>query len=168
MSALFQLGYVSRAHGTRGEIVVRTFDPASSALYDVDRAVLRLRDGTEKAVVIAECAQQGKDLRVSLEGVSSRPQSEALVGSTVLVYREDLEAPSAGEYFQGDLIGLEVFDVAGARVGRLEEILDAGPVPNLVIRDGDREELVPFADDFVQSVDLDARRIVVRLLEFAE
>ena len=30
-----QVGYVAKAHGLRGEVTVRTFDPASTALFEV-------------------------------------------------------------------------------------------------------------------------------------
>ncbi|MBL9038655.1 MAG: 16S rRNA processing protein RimM [Archangium sp.] len=159
---------MSRAHGTKGEIVVHTFDPGSDALYEVERAVLRLRGGGDQAIDIESCAQQGKDLRLQIAGVRRREESEALVGATVLVYREDLEQPEPGEFFQGDLIGLEAFSPLGARLGRVEEIFAAGPVPNLVIRDGETELMIPFADDFVEGVDLERRRVTVRPLEFAE
>ena len=51
----------------------------------------------------------------------------------------------------------------------MEEIWDTGPVPNLVIRGEGRPELVvPFADEFVPTVDLEQGVLVVRPPEFLE
>jgi ribosomal 30S subunit maturation factor RimM len=41
-------------------------------------------------------------------------------------------------------------------------------VPNLVLRDGDREEMVPFAEDFVRKVDLEAGTIVIEPPRFED
>jgi 16S rRNA processing protein RimM len=168
VSQPLQFGYVSRAHGLDGEIVIKTFDPASEVLDEVDRIKLKLRDGGEREYVIEEVAEApGGDLRVVLEGVKNRPTAEKLVGSTVFAFREDLEAPAAGEFFQGDLIGLAAQDEQGAALGTLEEIWNTGPVPNLVVRGGPGGELlVPFADEYVVKVDLQARTIVIKVPEF--
>ena len=91
----------------------------------------------------------------------SRDASEALTGAVISVAREDLEAPAAGEYFQGDLVGLEVVDVEGRRLGRVREVWSSGPVPNLVIDTDSGELMVPFAEEFVPKVDLSAGRVTV-------
>lgn len=166
MSAYLEVGYVARAHGTHGEVVVKTHDPASEVLMSVERVWVRRKDGTELEMKLEAVGQQNRDLRVTFEGVQRRESAEALVGSTVMVFREDLEAPEPGEYFQGDLIGLEARTPEGRRLGLITEIWNSGPVPNLVIRDADTEMMVPFAEEFVPRVDLKARVATVIPPEF--
>lgn len=162
-----QFGYVSRAHGLEGQVVVKTFDPSSEVLFDIERLKLKLKDGTEREFDIDEVAEApGGDLRVSLAGVSNRPTAERLVGSTVYAFREDLDEPADGEFFQGDLVGLAAVDEQGAPLGTVEEVWNTGPVPNLVVRGGPAGELlIPFADDFVVKVDLAARTVVMKVPE---
>lgn len=165
-----QVGYVARAHSLNGEVGIKLFDPGSEALFEVDRVLLKLKDGKEqRELAIEEIRETPKELLVSLEGINGRTAAERLVGSTVLVFREDLETPAEGEYFQGDLIGLQAFDEAGNALGVVEEIWETGPVPNLMVRTpGGGELVVPFADDFVLSVDLEAGRVVIKPLELSE
>ncbi|XXF81147.1 ribosome maturation factor RimM [Myxococcaceae bacterium GXIMD 01537] len=165
-----ELGYVARAHGLHGEVAVRSFDPASETLDAVERVLVRPRSGGEaRELRIESVRPTPKESLVGFVGVDSRSAAEALVGSTVLVYREDLEAPAEGEYFLGDLMGLKAVSEAGDALGEVVEIWETGEVPNLVIRRGGSDELViPFADEFVPTVDLPAGRIVVRPLEFIE
>jgi 16S rRNA processing protein RimM len=164
-----EVGYVSRAHGLAGEVGIRTFDPASEALADVERVLVRGKDGAVVELVIDSVRSTPKEVLVGFEGVESRTAAEKLVGSTVLVYREDLDAPEDGEFFQGDLVGLVAVDESGAELGTVEEIWQTGPVPNLVIRaEGKPELVVPFADEFVPSVDMEQGRIVIRPPEYTE
>jgi 16S rRNA processing protein RimM len=169
VKAHLELGYVRAAHGLRGEVSVRTFDPASETLYDVERVLVRRKDGSEQEMKVeaVRAAPKG-DLLVAFEGVEAREDSEALVGSTLLAFREDLEAPQEGEFFQGDLVGLAAFDPEGKALGTVEEIWSSGPVPNLVIRGGGKELMVPFVDEFVPEVDLEGRRVVVKPFELTE
>lgn len=164
-----QVGYVARAHGLAGEVGVRTFDPASEVLFDVDRVLLRSKEGGEHELAIDSIRSSNKEILLGFEGVEDRTSAERLVGATVLVFRKDLEAPAEGEFFQGDLVGLEAVDEAGRVLGRVEEVWSTGPVPNLVIRGEGREELlIPFADDFVLLVDTAAGRLTVRPPEYEE
>lgn len=164
-----ELGYVVRAHGLHGEIAIRPFDPASTTLEEVDRLLLRAKDGVERELSIDSVRQASKETLVVLQGVRGRTQAEALKGATVLVFREDLEPPADDEFFQGDLIGLAAFDPEGRPLGTVAELWETGPVPNLVIRrDGEEELVVPFADEFVPEVDLAEGRLVVRPPEWTE
>lgn len=169
MKAHLELGYVRAAHGLDGEVSVRTFDPASETLYEVERVLAKRRDGAEVELPVEGVRQAPKgDLLVMFGGVERREAAEALVGATLLAFREDLEAPAPGEFFQGDLIGLTAVDESGATLGVVEEIWNSGPVPNLVIRGGAREIMVPFIDEFVPTVDMEARRVVVRPIDLDE
>jgi 16S rRNA processing protein RimM len=165
-----EVGYVRAAHGLNGEVVVRTHDPASTVLDEVDRVWAHPRVGPDHELKIEDVRSAPKnDLLVAFEGVETRVQAEALVGSTLAAFREDLEMPADGEYFQGDLIGLEAVDPNGVSLGTVEEVWNSGPVPNLVIRGGPRGEImVPFVDEFVPEVDMDRRRVVVKPMELEE
>jgi 16S rRNA processing protein RimM len=169
VKADLELGYVRAAHGLRGEVSVRTFDPASETLFEVDRVLARRRDGTEAELTLDEVRGGPKgDLLVSFATVATREAADALVGSTLLAFREDLDEPSEGEIFQGDLVGLTAVDASGQTLGIVEEIWNSGPVPNLVIRGGGKELMVPFIDEFVTEVDLPGKRVVVKPLEMLE
>lgn len=165
-AATLVVGYVARAHGINGELGVRTFDVGSEALDDVERLVLRSREGVEREFAVVASRPAAKEVLLTLDSVESRSAAEALRGSTVLVYREDIPPPAEGEYFQGDLVGLRAVSPENEPLGRVEEVWNAGPVPTLVIRGERGELLVPFADEFVPEVDLTAGVIRVRPLEF--
>lgn len=169
MKPLLQIGYIARAHGLNGEVVLKTFDPQSTVLEEVERLVLVTRkDETKELTVTSVGESPGSDLLLSFKGINRREQADALTGSAVHVHREDLEPPADGEFFHGDLVGLEAFTPDGKRLGVVEEVWSTGPVPNLCIRDGKAELLVPFAEEFVPKVDLAAGRVTVIPLEFEE
>jgi 16S rRNA processing protein RimM len=168
LSPHLQVGYVAKAHGLQGEVVIRTFDPASRVLFDVERARVRRRDGTEMNLTVEDARSTAKELIVAFAEVGTREQAEELVGATVFVFREELEPPKHGEFFQGDLVGLQAVSEDGRPLGKVEEIWTTGEVPTLVIRQRDEELLVPFAEDFVGEVDIERRLIVVRPPEVAE
>jgi len=167
--AQLEVGYVARAHGLHGELGVKTFDPASEDLFDVDTVVLRFPDGKTQTHSVKSTRQSAKEILLTLKNVSGRTAAEACVGSTVLVLREELAPPAEGEFFSGDLIGLLAQDASGKPLGTVVEVQNFGPVPNLVIRQEGQEELVvPFAEPFVGEVELKNNRVTVQVPEYLE
>ncbi len=163
---------MARAHGLTGELAIRTHDPASQVLAQVKRLFLDRRTGTalgpvpgEEVKLLAARPAAASEWLVRVERITDRRSAETLKGRSVHVFREDV-APAdegSGEFFQGDLVGLEAVSPEGTSLGRVEAIWSTGPVPNLVIRGGEGEELlIPFADDFVAEIQLDRGRIVLR------
>ncbi|PZR15990.1 MAG: 16S rRNA processing protein RimM [Archangium gephyra] len=156
-------------HGLRGEVVLKTFDPTSTAINEVDVLVLVTRDGKEHTLELASVGEApGGDLLIRFEGMTRREHAEPFKASGVFVRREDLEPPMEGEVFLGDLVGLEAVTAEGKRLGEVAEIWSSGPVPNLVIREGSEELMIPFAEEFVTKVDVPGKRITVIPLSFDE
>lgn len=154
-SGPLQVGYVSRVHGLDGELVLKCFDITSDAPLCVEHLLLRPRAGEVRTFTLDEAAElKPGSWRVVLGGIGNRRAAEPWIGATAFVLREELPPPAEGEFFQGDLVGLEARDEAGAVVGRVAGLMNAGPVPNLVIESPTGKELLlPFADDFVVRVD---------------
>ncbi len=169
MKELLHIGYISRTHGLGGEVILKTFDPSSAVLEEVERITLVTRAGETKEYAITSAGESpGSDLLLKLKGIVRKLDADLLVGSAVHVRREDLEPPAEGEFFHGDLVGLEAVTPEGKRLGVIEEVWSTGPVPNLCIRDGKEELLVPFAEEFVPKVDLAAGRVTVIPLTYDE
>ena len=96
-----------------------------------------------------------------LEGIEDRDAAKAWVGSEVAVERDRLPDTDEGEYYWFDLIGAEVVDAGGRRLGRVQGLMETGANDVMVVR-GERERLIPFiVEQVVKAVDLDARRITV-------
>ena len=99
--------------------------------------------------------------------VEDRNGAEALRGARVFVARENFPQTEDGEYYWIDLIGLRCTN--GERLfGEITEIFESGAHPILRVKrpDGDPkaatgDELIPFVDAIVRSVDLAARRVDV-------
>lgn len=162
MKPLLHIGYISRTHGLGGEVILKTFDPSSEVMEEVERITLVTRAGETKEFTLTSVGESpGSDLLLKLKGIVRKVDADLLVGSAVHVRREDLEPPAEGEFFHGDLVGLEAVTPEGKRLGIIEEVWSTGPVPNLCIRDGKEELLVPFAEEFVPKVDLEAGRVTV-------
>ncbi|HLT29345.1 MAG TPA: ribosome maturation factor RimM [Myxococcaceae bacterium] len=156
-----EVGYVARAHGLKGELGIRTFDPSSTSLLEAKQLVLRSREGEVRSYRILGVRQTPKELLVRLDGMPDRTRAEAAVGSTVLVDRDELPALEEDEHYQADLIGLRARSPQGEELGVVEEIWNTGDVPTLVIRKDGEELAVPLVEAFVTELDPAAGTLIV-------
>ena len=108
---------------------------------------------------ILESAWGGRVPVLRLEGVSDRAAAERLAGRFLEAPPTPL-APDA--FYWHQLIGLSVADAEGAVLGELVEVFRAGENEVYRIEGPGGELLVPALRDVVRSIDLEARRMVVR------
>jgi 16S rRNA processing protein RimM len=160
---LVVMGRIGAPHGVRGAIKVRpeSADPATLATYGV--WWLRRRDDPAwRAHSVQSVREQGEWLVAELAGIGSRDAAGALRGGEVAIPRESLPALAEDEYYQADLVGMEVVNRDGAQLGALRDFLESGahPIARVVGEDG-RERLIPWVADYVDAVDASARRIDV-------
>lgn len=102
-------------------------------------------------------------LVVKFQGVDDVNAAMTMKNRVVSIARADVTLPD-GQYFQQDLLGIAVETDAGETIGTLREILDL-PRGSVYVVQGDREVLIPDRPEFVRSIDTDAGRMVVHLIE---
>lgn len=97
-------------------------------------------------------------------GVDSISDAEALVGSEIQVPRSERAALRGDEFFVSDLAGCMVID-SGREIGRVKDVqFGSGEAPLLVI-EGEKEYLVPFAAAYIEKIALEQKRLEMKLPE---
>jgi 16S rRNA processing protein RimM len=154
------VGELAGAHGIRGETRLRPFNPGSSVIGEVSDVVLVPAQGPWEPRRVERARPHGPGWLVSLSEVKTPEAARALTGWRVAVRERDLPALGGGQYYCYELIGLEVVDVSGERIGTVSDVLTGGGNDLLVVSAGEKERLVPMVDRMVTAVDL-ARRLIV-------
>lgn len=105
-------------------------------------------------------------LVLKLAGIDSISDAETLVGSELQVPRAERAELAPGWNYVSDLVGCTVFD-HGREVGRIEDVQSgAGEAPLLIVADaGGKKYDVPFAEAYLEGVDLALRQVRMRLPE---
>jgi len=149
------MGRIAAPFGVQGWVRVATFTESPENLLAYSPWYLQ-RAGGWQAVKLLNGREHGKGLVVQLEGCSDRDEAAALSGTEIGVYRSQLPAPDADEYYWSDLVGLQVYTLQDGLLGVVDHLIETGANDVLVIR-GEREHLVPFVrGQVIQSVDLEA------------
>ncbi len=156
------VGLLRRPHGLRGDILftVTTDFPE------------RLRPGTlvyfgddKREMKITRRRPHNDGIIFGFEGISTPEQAAKYTGKTVFVPAEGRPPLPEGEYYHHQIIGLEVFDEAGASLGVVSEILETGANDVYVVKNpAGRELLLPALEQVVLEIDLERKLMKVHLL----
>src|SRR4051812_18645750 len=123
---LHTIGRISGTHGIRGQLKIHLFSGSSETLLAVDSVFLKNDRGETVSYRIAGVTGQGKKTILALEGFDNVNQVFHLVGTEVLVRRDQFPELGEDEFFWCDLIGLAVVTDEGERLGRLDDIIVTG------------------------------------------
>lgn len=151
---------IGPAHGTRGEVRLKSFTADPMAVKDY--GALETEDGT--ATFRIEALRPAKlYLIAQFSGVRDRTAAERLANLRLFVPRERLPAPEADEFYHADLIGLAAVAIDGRALGTVVAIHDFGAGDILEVRQEGRRNTVmlPFTTATVPLVDVAGRRIVI-------
>jgi len=166
---LIQVGHITGAYGLRGGIRVSPYSLDADALLSVktwwlDKPSLR-------PVQVRNAKSHSGDVTATLVDVTDREMAEALKGATVQVSRADFPELPEDEYYWTDLIGLDTVNLQGEALGKVTDMMHNGAQsilritpeadPNAAPDAKAPERLVPFVDQYVKTVDLQARLITL-------
>lgn len=146
------LGRITGVFGIKGWLKVQSYTDPLEAILNYGDWQLEQR-GARRAVTVREGRRHGKQVVVHLESFDDRDGAGVLVGAEITVARESLAPLAEREFYRADLIGLEVRDATGARLGRVDHFVDAKAHPLMVVR-GERELWLPVTPQHLRRVDL--------------
>lgn len=156
------VGKISGAFGVKGWVKVYSFtDPRENILNYSPLYLSRKGDWIEVKVVDGRL--QGKNVVMSLSGVTDRDQVLPLVGVEIAISKSQIKPAGKDEYYWSDLIGMKVVNLQDEQLGQVDSLLENGAHDVLVVLDKDKtERLIPFVlDDIVDLVDLNNKIIRV-------
>lgn len=104
-------------------------------------------------------------LVLKLSGVDSMNDAETLIGAELQVSRSERAELEQGWNYVSDLVGCIVLD-RGREIGQLEDVeFGAGEAPLLIVLSGGKKFDIPFADAFLESVDVARKQVRMNLPE---
>jgi 16S rRNA processing protein RimM len=167
---------VAKTQGRHGEVAA-TLLTDFPELFETRRKLFALGDsGRTKQSGAAERRRLDLDehwfhkgmVVLKFAGVDSISDAETLVGSEIQIPRSERAALGSDEFYVSDLIGCTVTDSGGEIgrvVGRVRDVqFGSGEAPLLVI-EGEKEYLVPFAAAYIEKIALEQKRLEMKLPE---
>jgi 16S rRNA processing protein RimM len=149
------MGRVAGAYGVRGWVKALPQAGVQESLAQASEWWL----GGERCRVV-QAKRHSATVIAKLEGIDTPEQARSLKGREISVERAALPEAGEGHYYLADLLGLEVVNAEGRKLGVVRQWLTNGPQDVMEVA-GDAVRLVPWVPAVVKAVDLEAGLIEV-------
>ena len=162
---LLEVGKIINTHGLKGEVKIATWTDSPDVFEDLEYVIIKSKKG-DITLNIKGVKYQKNNIIVKFRELERIEDAEPLKNSVLYVPREMLGELPEGVYYIADLIGLEVFDDEGHKIGVIADVFSTGANDIYDIkREGQKNLLLPVIDDVVLDVDIEGGKVTVHIME---
>ena len=161
MSDALCLGVIVGPHGVKGVVRVKSYTEIGESIADYGP----LHDKEGNSFDLNLIGQSKGMVLVSIVGVTTRTQAEALKGTELFIPRNRLPNTGEDEFYYADLIGLIVYERHGQKAGVVVAMhnFGAGDIVEIAMDGLENTILIPFNNDTVPDIDLIKQKMIVEI-----
>ncbi|MES2946697.1 MAG: ribosome maturation factor RimM [Pseudomonadota bacterium] len=175
-----EVGRILDAWGVKGWLKILPHSTLPEALFSAKSWFLQAPDAKFRpgfsafsgtvSIHVDEAKTHSDSVVAKIAGLDDRNDAEALRGCRIFLPRSSFPAASKDEYYWVDLIGLNVVNREGVKLGCVRDLMATGPQSVLCVEyteskeDGSQvsaERKIPFVSVYVDSVDIAGKCITV-------
>lgn len=157
---------MTKTQGRHGEVAAELHTDIPDRFRQGMQLWALLKNGERREVKIEELWPHKSLLVLKFEGVQTMTEAAALKGAELQVPRTERAELEPGWMYLSDLVGCKVFD-RDREIGPVEDVqFGAGEAPLLVVKSsGKLPYEIPFAEAYLEKVDLERKQVLMRLPE---
>jgi len=165
---LVLIGKIVGTHGLKGTSKIQSY-AESLEIFKSGTALLVISpDGSENRYEIDWIKPHSRGALLALKQITGCDQAKSLIGSELFIGKAELPKLETGAYYWFDLIGVNVYTSDDRCIGRIDSIIETGANDVYVVKNADKEILVPALESVVRSIDIESKIMRVELPEGLE
>ncbi len=165
MEDRFQVGVITSTHGIKGE--VKVFPTTDNVKRFKKNMEIILDTGKENIQLTVESVKFFKQFVIlKFKGIDNINDIEKYKTKSLYVTRANAVRLRKDEYFIADLLGVDVWEDNGEKLGVLKDVIETGAndVYVITLEDG-KELLIPAIKECILDVDVENRKMIVHVMD---
>lgn len=164
LSTCHKIGYIAKAHGVKGECILRLHDIELDTIRKMEWVYLIL-EGLPVPFFIEQWIERPPDgIILAIEDISSPEQLAPLLSAEVYLSNTCVDSIASDTQFNlPQLVGYKVIDKVEGEIGIISAILDIQENPLFEVTTPKGDVLLPIHDDFVLEIRQETKTIVLEL-----
>lgn len=162
MKEYTKIGEIVTTHGIKGGIKIYPITSDIDRFFELEKVYI----GKDKVEATVDKVSITKNMVVlTLKEYGNINEVLGFVKSFIYVDDEDrIELPE-DHYFYHDIIGSSVFDEEGEKLGEIVNVIETLANDVYVVKKDDKEFMIPAVKEFILHVDVDSKKLIVKLIE---
>jgi 16S rRNA processing protein RimM len=164
INSCFKIGWILKPHGLKGEVTIVLEDEAPDDWSSL-KSVFLEQNQRLVPYFIESVSAQPKKAFVKFEDIDNAEGAAKITKQSVYIEKALRPKSGRGEFYTDEVIDFEVHDQSLGLLGRIQEIMNAGPNRLLVVQQNNKEILIPINGPFITSINKSKKRVSVNLPE---
>ncbi|HEY3405281.1 MAG TPA: ribosome maturation factor RimM [Ohtaekwangia sp.] len=164
LASSYKIGFILKPHGLKGEVTISLEAEAPEDLETLESLFLE-KDGRLEPYFIESISVRGAKAYLKLEDIDSIEDASRISKQSIYLPRNSRPKSEKGEFYDDEVIGFSVYEEDGNELGKIREIIKAGPNKLLALDHNDKEILIPVNGPFITSINKSKKKITVNLPE---
>lgn len=165
MKERLEVGQIVNTFGIKGWLKIYPYVDDITRFDDLKKVYSKSKN-QQMQLEIEEVKYQKNMVLIKFKGIETIEQAQKLKNSYLEIDRSDAIPLEEGQYFIADLLGLDVIQDNGEKLGILDDIFNNGSTDIYVVKNElGKQFLLPYIDEVVKNIDLEKGKIIVHLID---
>ncbi len=163
--ALRKIGKIKSSHGIKGEVFLLIFSKDTDWISTKIQIHLTQNDKEFKLYKIIRCKPHKEGVIASLEGITTRNESDLLIGHEIWVEKSIFVSSDKQSLYLVEIEGFEMIDEDAGSIGFITGFSSNTAQDLLLVKNGDIEYEIPFVKDFILQINHSDKIVKTKLPE---
>lgn len=162
-----RIGKIVNTHGIKGEVKIQSCSDFDAIRYKKGNTVYLFYEGQYLPFLVASFRMHKGFPLVSFQNAQNINDVEKFKECAVFMSNEDRTPLHKGEFYRDELVGLQVNDEAGVKIGIVTAVEETCPGQThlRIQREEMNDALIPFVPVFIKHVDIAQKVITIHAEE---
>ncbi len=164
INSCYKIGYILKPHGLKGQVTISLDPEAPEDFKSIETVFVESKERLSPYFIEA-ISLKGKMAFLKLQEVNTPELAKTICKSAIYLPKTLRPKAGRGSFYDDEVIGFEVLDSEKGPIGKITEIIQAGPNKLLSVDYGGKEVLIPLNSPFVKGINKSRKKITVSLPE---
>jgi 16S rRNA processing protein RimM len=165
---LVLIGKIVGTHGLKGTSKIQPYAESLEIFKSGTALLVSSPDGSENRYEIDWIKPHSRGALLALKEITGCDQAKSLIGAELYIEKAELPKLEPGTYYWFDLIGVNVYTSDDRCIGSIDSIIETGANDVYIVKNADKEILIPALESVVRSIDIESKIMRVELPEGLE
>ena len=161
----FQLGHITRTHGTRGEVVIYLDVDYPEDYEELESVFVEIKGQLIPYFVKSINVQKGSKAIVKFEDINSIESATPLINCSLFLPEDNLDELDGSQFYYHEIIGFKVVDDRLGALGTVTTVYTMATQDLIAMNYNNHEVLIPVNDTIVPSINRQQKVLNVHLPE---
>lgn len=161
-----KVGKIVNTHGLKGELkVITTSDFLEERFVEGVKLLITRGNQVLREVIVEKSRFHKNFCLVKFKDIDDINEAEIYKNTQLKIDSEYLSELDDDEFYYYEIIDCKVYDENNIYLGTIIEILQTGANDVWVIKNNDKEYLIPYIDDVVKKIDIKNKIVEIEVME---